>query len=180
MTFDRLLECMHLCGDVILPEVLFVPWNFFKLNVLHDVSSQYGSEPWHYYLTASLAPCMNLALVFLPGRGGWARRGDRRGVYAWSSLTALGLLSALNHKEQRFLLPVLPLLLAMAASNMPRANWQKTKAFGAIYLVLNVGAFLFLSCVHKIGSTNVIRFVFWSHPRTDNYVSKWISPVKIE
>ena len=159
---------MHLCGDVILPEVLFVPWSFFKLNVLHDVSSQYGSEPWHYYLTASLAPCMNLALLFLPGRGGWARIGDRRGVYAWSSLAALGLLSALNHKEQRFLLPVLPLLLAVAASNMPRANWQKTKALGAVYLVLNVGAFLFLSCVHKIGSTNVIRFVFWPHPRTNN------------
>merc|ERR1712029_1180583 len=33
--------------------VLFVPWNFFQLNVLQDISPQYGHEPWHYYLTAS-------------------------------------------------------------------------------------------------------------------------------
>ena len=46
--------------------VLFVPWNFFKLNVLQDISTQYGNEPWPYYLTSTLVPCANLMLLYMP------------------------------------------------------------------------------------------------------------------
>ena len=138
--------------------VLFVPWNFFKLNVLQDVSSQYGREPWHYYFTATLLPCLNLIIPYLPSGVVKSSKSPKAKVYCYSCLWALLLLTLLGHKEQRFLLPYLPLLLAFVANGMP-VTWKHQLFVKGAYILANVAALIFISCFHKIGSTNVVRYL---------------------
>ena len=143
--------------------MLFVPWNFFKLNVLQDVSSQYGREPWHYYFTATLLPCLNLVIPYLPLGVVKSSKSPKAKVYCYSCLWALLLLTLLGHKEQRFLLPYLPLLLAFVANGMP-FTWKHQLLVRGAYILANVAALIFVSCFHKIGSTNVVRYLANSSP----------------
>jgi len=156
--------CLVLIATVVIDSCFYgkyviVPWNFFQLNVLQNVSTQYGHEPWHYYFTSTLLPAMNLALLHLPHGVMTSLRTTRNGgsdviakVCALSAFWTLAMLSLLKHKEQRFVLPVLPVLLAMAA----RGTRALSRKFTTAYLTANVAALAFLVTCHKIGSTNVI------------------------
>ncbi|KAG9010328.1 glycosylphosphatidylinositol anchor biosynthesis, partial [Tulasnella sp. 427] len=100
----------------------FTPLNFLRVN-LSSVSSFYGTNQWHYYITQALPIICTTSLPFaihgawlakmLPGEIGRASRtlfGLCRWVVAVYSLT--------SHKEWRFIHPVLPILHLFAALSL--------------------------------------------------------------
>ncbi|WP_257448509.1 glycosyltransferase family 39 protein [Archangium lipolyticum] len=85
-------------------------WRYFQFNISSGSSaSQFGQRPWWWYapILAGMAP---LLLVWHFGRG-LARRDVVVGAFAFY----LVVVSALGHKEARFLVPLLPLFVAIAA-----------------------------------------------------------------
>jgi hypothetical protein len=85
-------------------------WSYFHFNIASGSSaSQFGRQPWWWYapIFAGMAP---LLLLWHFARG-LARRDVLVGAFAFY----LGVVSALGHKEARFLVPLLPLFIAIAA-----------------------------------------------------------------
>jgi hypothetical protein len=85
-------------------------WRYFHFNISSGSSaSQFGRQPgwWYAPIFAGMAP---LLLLWHFARG-LARRDVLVGAFAFY----LGVVSALGHKEARFLVPLLPLFIAIAA-----------------------------------------------------------------
>ncbi|PTL83990.1 glycosyltransferase family 39 protein [Vitiosangium sp. GDMCC 1.1324] len=85
-------------------------WRYFHFNIASGSSAaDFGRQPWWWYapILAGMAPML---LVWHFARG-LARRDVVVGAFAFY----LGVVSALGHKEARFLVPLLPLFVAIAA-----------------------------------------------------------------
>jgi phosphatidylinositol glycan class B len=84
-------------------------WKYFEFNILTGGSEKFGTKPWWWYLP-TLAGMVPLLLAWHFGRG-LARRDLLVGAFA----VYFGVVSLLAHKEIRFLAPLLPLFVALAA-----------------------------------------------------------------
>jgi phosphatidylinositol glycan class B len=121
------------------------PWHsaraYFSFNLLSGKpGAQFGREPWWWYLPvfAGMAP-MLLAYHFV--------RGLRRADLAVATFATYSFIFELiGHKEPRFLVPLLPLFVAVAAGPAWRdlsRLWNRPRllaAAGALYLGSSVAA----------------------------------------
>ncbi|PRW18326.1 GPI mannosyltransferase 3 [Chlorella sorokiniana] len=124
-----LLDAISVGGGILAASVLvdrafygrwvLVPWEFFRFNLLAGASAQYGGHPWHWNLSQGL-PAVAASLVPLLAAGLLQAGPERRqlGLLAGWSLATYSLPA---HKEFRFLLPALQLLMpycGLAAARM--------------------------------------------------------------
>jgi len=83
-------------------------FRYFWVNAVEGRSELYGTEPWYWYLLillAHLGPVLFVALM-----------GVRRSPFlGWIALAILVPHSLLAHKEVRFIYPLIPILLTLAA-----------------------------------------------------------------
>jgi GPI mannosyltransferase 3 len=81
---------------------------YFRVVVIEGRSLMYGTEPWYWYvwmLALHFLPLFFLALV-----------GIRRSpLLGWMAFIIVASHSVLAHKEYRFIYPVMPILLTLAA-----------------------------------------------------------------
>jgi len=94
---------------------LHTVWAYFDFNILSGVvGGRFGTRPWHWNLPvfAGMAP-MLLGYHFVRGL---ARRDLVVGTFA----TYFVVFSALEHKEARFLVPLIPLFVVIAAAGARR------------------------------------------------------------
>ncbi len=110
----------------------FAPlWRTFVFNVLDDGASRYGESPWSTYLTSIVrvdGPLLALVLtagLLLACRRPRGTPEQYRDVVVPGVLVAgvaafVLVLSAIGHKELRFLVPVMPLAGALAAVGLAR------------------------------------------------------------
>jgi hypothetical protein len=83
-------------------------FRYFWINAVEGRSQLYGTEPWYWYFTTlltHLGPVLLLALI-----------GIRRSPFlGWIALAILVPHSLLPHKEVRYIYPVVPILITLAA-----------------------------------------------------------------
>ncbi len=105
-------------------------WKYFHFNIFSGGSGErFGRKAWWWY-APTLAGMVPLLLVWHFGRG-LARRDVLVGAFAFY----LGVVSALGHKEARFLTPLIPLFIAIAAGPAWRTLQQRVRtraAWGAL------------------------------------------------
>lgn len=128
------LGLMTVVDRIMYGEWTFVIVNFLKFNFLSAGGSFYGTHPWHWYFSQGL-PFM--AFTFLPlSLAGiwWSQQWKLCGLIAW----VLGIYSTLGHKEFRFILPILPLVMMFAGyaiaileQKWTRENDSSTHAYGS-------------------------------------------------
>lgn len=106
-------------GTFTIPEVESA---FF--NVVYGGNVQWGTQPWHYYLTSALPRCVGpiipLALIGFNLEPRMRLIGASVGIFIVS-------LSMIPHKELRFLLPVVPainLAAALTVVNTQQQPWR--------------------------------------------------------
>ena len=126
---------------------IFTPLNFFKANVVEDLSSFYGVQGWWWYLSHTLVPI--LGPLLLPALLGLS------GLPAFLSLPIIStifVLSLLPHKEMRFLHPILPLLLFSAARYLAKRLKSPPSSRATLLLFLaNIPLTIYLSLLHQQG-----------------------------
>ncbi|KAF5294624.1 hypothetical protein FQA39_LY02756 [Lamprigera yunnana] len=139
-------------------------YEFLKANIFHDVGKWYGTQPWYWYMSAGLPAILGIQIVpFILASINIIRN---RHVYQ-ENLALLGCItfsisiySCLNHKEFRFILPLLPIILKICSEYL--AKWSyKAAPFAACLvataiLVSNVIPALYLSIIHQQGTLNVM------------------------
>lgn len=122
-------------------EVLF-------FNTVENKSSEWGTSPWHWYISSAVPKSMLLTLILvplsfvrvpewlvlrerhigkrgagLPGRGISVELFDARLIpFVAPILLFLGLYSLLPHKEMRFIFPAIPMLNVAAAHGLTRLH----------------------------------------------------------
>ncbi len=101
-------------------------WKYVEFNILAGGSEKFGIKPWWWYLP-TLAGMVPLLLAWHFGRG-LARRDLLVGAFA----VYLGVVMALAHKEVRFLAPLLPLFVALAAGPAWRTLSQRVRSRRAV------------------------------------------------
>lgn len=78
------------------------------VNAVKNKSALYGTEPWYWYLLQVAVRFLPLSLLALVG----ARRSPFLG---WVALIIVGAHSLIPHKELRFIYPVMPIVVTLAA-----------------------------------------------------------------
>ncbi|KAF9372880.1 hypothetical protein CPB97_000960 [Podila verticillata] len=175
---------------------MLTPLNFVRVNVLEGISLFYGSSPWHWYLSQGL-PILFGIYIPLVLFGIWqsckATGGLNQGLKSQVlslCLWTLVVYSSLQHKEWRFLYPILYPLLPFGADALytwflsPK-GWQKSRAAWAVVLVLvTVNGVMacsvhlkdakpvdmwFLTCEPPLGNTDASRYedesdIFYKDP----------------
>lgn len=91
-------------------------WNFFQWNIVQNISSFFGVEPVYFYFKTLKSVLLRSALPFtLAGLAVSLLKFRSFGPFFLFVLPYFLCSSAQPHKEHRFILPILPILLAYAA-----------------------------------------------------------------
>ena len=117
-------------------ELTLTPLNFLKQNVWHSISVFYGSMPFHYYLSQGLPIlCWNLLPYICLGlhtQSSPTLRLADSNIKQLVGCTCVMLASytLLQHKEVRFIQPLLPILHVFGARGLrrrisPEKSWRR-------------------------------------------------------
>ena len=113
---------------------------YVRFNFLEGRSAQFGIEPWWLYLSAFALTLGPLAIALL---GGWFLAVKSKAAPTWvaATLVFIAVHSFVSHKELRFILSVVPFMLAAAAVGLGPvlARWKDADVGAAAALVLAGG-----------------------------------------
>ena len=130
------------------------PLNFFKFNVVHNLGSFYGTNPCYWYITNTLLPIMGpflpVSLIY------FVQDNSNNDIIKGPVICSVLFLSMLEHKEMRFLQPILPLLFYSVAKKLHR--WTQSAPTSLVFSVLmlfNMPIAVYLSMVHQRGVVDV-------------------------
>ena len=130
--------------------VTLTPYNFFEVNIIHNLGSFYGSNPVYWYLTNSFMPIMG-PLFFVAVFNLVTDRSRNNITFSPVLLTFI-FLSLLEHKEMRFIQLLLPLLFYSLSRQLHA--WYKKPPNSTWVMILtcaNVPLALYLSLIHQRG-----------------------------
>ncbi|CAG9817973.1 unnamed protein product [Phaedon cochleariae] len=139
-------------------------YEFLKFNIFEDVGSFYGVQPWHWYLSTGFPailgiqflPFMSASTVVLKNRKVHPNELAMLGTIVF----ALTMYSCLPHKEFRFILSLLPLVLYISSRFL--SAWSRKASRAAVWVVAtvifvgNVVPMWYLGMVHQRGTLDVM------------------------
>ncbi|XP_018315655.1 GPI mannosyltransferase 3 [Mycetomoellerius zeteki] len=142
---------------------VITPWKFFQMNVLRNVGSTYGIKHWLWYTYTAL-PVL-LGLHFFPFLFAFysickhpffhAKESIMLVVICWTLL----VYSSLSHKEFRFILPLLPLLIYTSFTSLKHLNINANvrKRIIAMFMCSDIIIGLFISMIHQRGTLTIME-----------------------
>lgn len=146
---------------------VITPWKFFQVNVVGSVGDIYGKEHTLWYIFVGLP--VILGLYYIPFLiAVW--RILKHSIYFNRELIMLIVIgwtlfvySLLPHKEFRFILPLLPMLIYVSSACTHRLNVRITafarKSILALLICSNVVPGFYFSLIHQRGTLNVMELL---------------------
>lgn len=135
----------------------FPLWNFVEFNVVRNLLVFYGSAPWHFYVGQGL-PLMLMAYLpfFVCGSVRALNSGGALAKLSGAVLFVMATFLTIAHKEWRFLQPVYPAMLILAAAEVVRWRaWHWRRSLFCALAFHAVVAFFF-SRVHERGALDLV------------------------
>lgn len=129
-------------------KLTFPIYNFVEFNVLKNLSIFYGTAPWHFYIFQAI-PLMTTTLLPLLVVGLPKHMNDplvRAGL-----LMLIGF-SFIDHKEFRFIYPLQPIMMMIAAS-----QWDSVTKLVYPFLVINIIIGYFLTQINERGAIEILH-----------------------
>ncbi|XP_046970996.1 GPI mannosyltransferase 3 [Vanessa cardui] len=144
--------------------LIITPWEFFRFNVLQNISTFYGEHPWHWYITQGLPAVLGInifplfwSIVSIARRP----RENRIGLVLLAAASLHVLVhSFIPHKEFRFVLPLVPILLYLIQDVI--VPWSRKAKRWQLYTVAlsillgNMVPSLYFGMVHQSGTLKVM------------------------
>ncbi|XP_061399484.1 GPI mannosyltransferase 3 [Musca vetustissima] len=143
---------------------LITPYEFLKYNVIQNIGSFYGYHPWYWYFTVGLPTVLGINfLPFLFGAIETIRHSNAYPTRKYLLLTvllSLIVLSAVEHKEFRFVCVLLPLCLYIASDTLTRWSYKASRLslwiVAILIIVGNAVPAWYLSTIHQKGPIEVM------------------------
>ena len=106
---------INMCLDIrFYGKFCFTPYNYFYANIVQGKAASFGTSPWWYYIAILAALTVPLLSIFLFGL--FAKSlANFKNPYAVAMLFFVVGHSAVGHKEERFVFPVLFFMVYLAA-----------------------------------------------------------------
>ena len=160
------------CDSFMYGALVSVPWRFFTFNVMQSGASAFGTHAALWYWLAAL-PMATATMAPLTAAGAYLARRSAHTLLA-AAACFVAALSAIPHKEFRFLLPLLCPACTLAGASLaqlggfpvqraaPRPQWLPHHkrwfhaACVAVVVPQLVGA-LYLSLLHQSGPDAALR-----------------------
>ncbi|THY67844.1 hypothetical protein D6C97_00578 [Aureobasidium pullulans] len=159
-------------------EWTFPPLRFIHFNVVQSLAVFYGRNRPDYYLTEGLPLLLTTTLPFAAW-GCWQALSSRipsadgqklTRPLAISVIVFIAIMSLITHKEVRFIFPLLPGLLVLAAgpfsqffSPLLRPRTMVKKGLLILFVTVNVVFAFYISQVHQRGVVDVLRHLRHEH-----------------
>jgi phosphatidylinositol glycan class B len=139
-------------------EWAFTAWNYFKVNLLEGKTSDFGVQPWWYYLKEIIVkgvPPFSLVIIFSVILV-WIKYPKH--VISWILIPYIAIHSLIGHKELRFLFPlvnILPFMIVLSfqiikederLSKLKHLLRSSKKPLLILFMVIN-SVFLLVICV---------------------------------
>jgi len=135
-----------------------VHWNFLQFNILENIGEFYGAHSWHWYLSQGLPVVFGVQVLFFIV--GVFCSGPKQKTLLWISMFYIFVHSMIVHKEFRFLLPVVPILLCYAGQGFKYlSKYVSQRLLFLLVLLLNVPVALYFGLIHQRGTIDVLHFI---------------------
>ncbi|XP_025208440.1 GPI mannosyltransferase 3 [Melanaphis sacchari] len=134
-------------------------WNFLYYNIIKKVNAHYSVENWYWYFVSGLPPVLGpifFVLIYC-----FIKKLRHINLYDTDSklvitvFWSLSVLSMVAHKEQRFLLPLFPMIFFITSQQIS-IICEKFIKLGTLTVILNIIVLIYLGRYHQIGSTTVM------------------------
>lgn len=149
---------------------LYTFWNYFYVNIVLGVSSQFGILPWYYFLErvakAALYP-IGVIILFCAIVMAFRRWNS---LIIWITIPFVLLHSLIPHKELRFLFPLInfiPFILISAWQEMSELQFVKKRISGKVRRC-------FLVCFATINSACIVIMIFRPNEVGKARITKYI------
>jgi GPI mannosyltransferase 3 len=121
-------------------ELVFTPWNYFKVNIVQNVAAQFGTLPWHAYFSTILnTPTWPIGILILVCFCIVIYKMSTH-FLLWVILPFVIAHSLIAHKEDRFLIPLInfvPLLIIL--------GWQQIKDWYQKKIIYRTAGYIFIA-----------------------------------
>lgn len=149
-------------------EWAFPPLKFLYINLFQSLAVFYGKNRVDYYFTEGLPLLTTTALPFatvglwktLRHRNESSWREQTQLILAAAAIATVLALSAIDHKEMRFIYPLLPILHLLAARQLagfPTTRLRRLSLWAT--LAANIYIAYYVSMVHQRGVIDVMHFL---------------------
>ncbi|XP_069695158.1 GPI mannosyltransferase 3-like isoform X1 [Periplaneta americana] len=151
---------------------IFTPLRFLQANIMEGVNEFYGSHPYFWYFSAGIPVVLGLHLVpFIFGayKALKQNRGSVEKILLFVIVWTVAVLSAVPHKEFRFLLPLMPMFVYIEVGWL--SEWSRKTSKLLIWfvtIILAVGNFALLGyfgLVHQRGTVDVMSALAQQDPQ---------------
>lgn len=117
-------------------EWTLTPYNYILVNLIQDKVSEFGVSPWWFYFyqgLVKLLPFWGLVIIGSMFWGFKSRSKEFKEILIWI-LPFLMVHILIGHKELRFIYPILPFCMILAARFIGelKVSWQKVLIWGNI------------------------------------------------
>ena len=126
-------------------------YTFLKVNLMDGIAENYGTHPWHWYVTVGAAVPLFTYVPFVVV-GVWVVARKHRavaGVVLPMVGGSLAVLSMSPHKEYRFLLPIMPALVLLTAYAFEGIPLRRGRAMLVMAIALQVPVAVYTSQWHQ-------------------------------
>jgi len=134
-------------------------WNFLYYNIIKKVNAHYSVENWYWYFISGLPPVLGpiffvLIYSFIK-KLRYINFNDIDSKLFITVFWSLLVLSIVPHKEQRFLLPLFPMIFFITSRQISIVC-RKFIKLGTLIVILNTIVLIYLGRYHQIGSISVM------------------------
>lgn len=133
--------------------------NFLYYNIIKKVNAHYSVEHWYWYFVCGLPPVLGpIFFIFIYCFIKKIRQFDLNDTDSKLIITvfwSLSVLSMIAHKEQRFLLPLFPMIFFITSQQISIVC-KKFIKLGILTVILNIIVLIYLGRYHQIGSIRVM------------------------
>lgn len=149
--------------------VVFVPWKYFYVNIIENVASNFGMQPWYYYLVKFILSMgfftsipLLLSILILIYR-------KPKNLFIWCILPYIIVHTIIPHKEERFLFFILyftPIIATLVFQLYQEKLSSKTISL-YLYLLFGINLIGIIAMTQKSagnGKMEITKYIYDHYP----------------
>ena len=138
-----------------------IHWNFFKFNLMVDVSSQCGVQPIYLYIFIGMWTVNFVGLFLFPGMLKASKNIPEFRIYIFSGCWTFCIFSLIGHKEVRFLLPIVALCICVSVYYMQDcvSVLRNQRKFCFLIIFFNISLLSYETFFVQLGPTDVTSYL---------------------
>ncbi|XP_063977844.1 GPI mannosyltransferase 3 [Diachasmimorpha longicaudata] len=145
--------------------LVLTQWEFFKVNVMNNIAGFYGTHSILWYFTSALPVLLGIYVIYFVIATYQVLKhykvNSREFILLLTIFWTISVYSLLDHKEFRFILPILPMIIFIctctkAPEALKSAHTLK-RIFIGVFVLTNLIPLSYFSFIHQRGTLEVMK-----------------------